>query len=109
MSDENPDDDEYEVADYSIPMTAFREPTNLELARLMGLHARDIFANVLTVLKDLDILTKEEELHAAIDDAVDTSNQIIAWWVELVNDPEFDSLIKLAQQQAEEEDHDSDN
>lgn len=104
MSDENPDDEEYEVVDYGIPMTAFREPTNLEIARLMGLHARDIFANVLTVLKDNDLLTDEAELNEAIDNAVDTSSAIVQWWVELVDDPEFNNLIKLAQAQVDKED-----
>lgn len=106
MSDEEDEDDFEVVADFTIPLSAFREPTNLELARFIAHQNRDLFANILTVLRDNDLLTGEEEMNELIGHTINTSNAIVQWWIDLVDDPEFAGIIALAQQAADEEDDD---
>jgi len=97
--DEETDDETDELI---VPDSAFREPTNLELAQLVGLHSRDLFASIAFILNIADLLASDDEKRESAQDMVATSGRVGNWWRNLIEDPEYLNLLK--EQESDDED-----
>lgn len=87
-----------------IPFSALRQPTNLEIAELIGLSNAVIISAVAAISTQDDIMAEDDDRKATLLQNLLAQQSVADWWKNLVTDPEFKNRLEQMQKEMDEDD-----